>query len=323
MKAVRHPPRQAKRKEHSMRDLDENSITQAVLESFSATSDRRLKYIMTRLVEYLHGFIREIEPSMEEWNSAIDFLTRAGQICTKTRQEFILLSDTLGVSTLVDSLNHRGVEPATASSVLGPFYVSQAPERNLGSTINGELTGEPLLVAGQVTDLAGNPLANAVVDTWHADGEGFYDVQHPELEALAMRAKFHTDQEGRFYFWSILPRYYPIPHDGPVGEMLAATGRHPNRPAHVHFMINAPGFQPLVSQIFVDQSPYLDSDSVFGVKSSLIAPYTSEPAGVALDGTVIATPYRQLAYQFALPSDKSNTRHTDFATLAMASRDGK
>ena len=278
-----------------MRDFDETNITAAVIEQFGAATDPRLKRIMTSLVQHLHDFVRDAEPTFEEWSCAIDYLTRTGQTCTDKRQEFILLSDTLGISMLVDAINHRMPEGATETTVLGPFYVDGSPELPLGADVSGGMAGEPLLVEGTVSSSDGVPLAGAIVDIWQADGDGYYDVQQPELEGMLLRARFRTDEEGRFRFRSIMPAYYPIPHDGPVGQMLAATKRHPNRPAHVHFMIAAPGHETLITHIFAADSPYLDSDAVFGVKNSLIAEFAHRPAGDAAERD-----HRYLAYDFGL-----------------------
>ena len=278
-----------------MRDFDETNITAAVIEQFGAATDPRLKRIMTSLVQHLHDFVRDVEPTFEEWSCAIDYLTRTGQTCTDKRQEFILLSDTLGISMLVDAINHRMPEGATETTVLGPFYVDGPPELPLGADVSGGMAGEPLLVEGTVSSSDGAPLAGAIVDIWQADGDGYYDVQQPELEGMLLRARFRTDEEGRFRFRSIMPAYYPIPHDGPVGQMLAATKRHPNRPAHVHFMIAAPGHETLITHIFAADSPYLDSDAVFGVKNSLIAEFAHRPAGDAAERD-----HRYLAYDFGL-----------------------
>ncbi|SDN73387.1 intradiol ring-cleavage dioxygenase [Afipia sp. GAS231] len=261
-----------------MRDFDQHNITDAVVASFAQTKDVRLKTVMTSLVRHLHDFVRDVELSFDEWNAAIDFLTRTGQMCSDTRQEFILLSDTTGVSMLVDAINHRMPEGATETTVLGPFYVASAPEQASGSDISRGIEGEPLLVEGSVASPDGTPLAGATVDVWQADDDGYYDVQRPELQSSLLRAQFRTDAEGRFSFKSIMPAFYPIPDDGPVGEMLGALGRHPNRPAHIHFMIAADGYETLITHLFNAESPYLDSDAVFGVKNSLIATFGKNAA---------------------------------------------
>jgi hydroxyquinol 1,2-dioxygenase len=254
-----------------MRNADEATITQAVLEQVGRAADPRQRAISAALVRHLHAFIKEIEPTQAEWAQAIGFLTRVGALCSDTRQEFILLSDTLGASMLVDAINHRLPAGATETTVLGPFYLPQPPEFPMGANISGGMTGEPLLVEGQVRSTDGTPIADAVVDTWHTDADGFYDVQGAAgLAKLAGRARFRTGPDGGFRFRSIVPASYPIPHDGPVGDMLRAQGRHPHRPAHVHFMIAAAGCETLVTHLFVAGDPYLDSDAVFGVKDSLV-----------------------------------------------------
>lgn len=281
-----------------MRDFDEHNITEAVIERFAGTPDPRLKKIMTSLVQHLHDFVRDVELTYEEWTVAIDFVTRTGQICNDKRQEFILLSDTLGVSMLVDAINHRMPEGATQTTVLGPFYVNDPPEVALGDDVSAGLPGEPLFVEGRVTSASGRPIAGAVVDIWHSDSEGFYDVQTSRETAL--RARLRTSPDGRFHFWTIVPRYYPIPDDGPVGQMLAATKRHPFRPAHVHFMIDAPGHEKLITHVFRAGDVYLDSDAVFGVKNTLIREFTRQPPGVAPDGRRMERSWRKLSYDFGL-----------------------
>ncbi len=241
---------------------------------------------MTSLVRHLHDFVRDVEPSFAEWTAAIEFLTRTGQKCSDTRQEFILLSDTLGVSMLVDAVNHRTPQGATETTVLGPSYVQNPPELPLDTDVSPDLPGEPLFVEGTASSASGEPLAGAIVDIWHADQDGFYDVPLPATERPTARARFRTDAEGRFHFWTIQPTFYPIPDDGPVGEMIKATRRNPYRPAHVHVIISAPGHETLVTHVFVDGDPYLGSDAVFGVKQSLIRDFTHE----APDGHRLAPP---------------------------------
>lgn len=284
-----------------MRDANEYSITEAVLAQFDKTPDERLKALVSSLVRHLHAFVREVEPTFEEWQGAIDFLTRTGQLCDDRRQEFILLSDVLGVSMLVDAINHRQQAGATETTVLGPFHVKGAPQPAHGADIAEGIDGERLLVQGHVISAAdGLSLAGARVEVWGADADGFYDVQRPELAGHALRATFETDSEGRFHFWTVMPAFYPIPNDGPVGQLLAATGRHPFRPAHVHFMISAPGHERLVTHIFANDSPYLESDAVFGVKNSLVEPFESHDPGTAFDGRVMVAPWRGLSRDFGL-----------------------
>lgn len=284
-----------------MRNFDENSITQAVLDRVAQAPDPRTRQIGLALVRHLHALVKEVEPSMAEWEAAIGFLTRTGQMCDDTRQEFILLSDTLGVSMLVDAINHRDADGATDTTVLGPFYVQDPAVFPLGSNISDGIKGEPLFVSGTVASADGTPLAGAAVDVWHSDADGYYDVQQmDELGGLAMRARLLADAQGRFHFWTIRPAAYPIPHDGPVGEMLAAQARHPYRPAHVHFMIHADGHDTLVTHVFVAGDRYLDSDVVFGVKDSLIREFPSHPPGKAPDGRAMDRPYDSLHYDFRL-----------------------
>jgi hydroxyquinol 1,2-dioxygenase len=287
-----------------MRNFDEFTITNAVMERLADAKDARTHQISAALVRHLHAFIREVEPTFAEWEAGIDFLTRTGHFCDDKRQEFILLSDTLGVSMLVDAINHRTAEASTETTVLGPFFVQHAPECELGSDISGGMPGEPLLITGSVCGSDGKPLAGAIVDIWHSDSDGYYDVQQlDEIGDLAMRARLRTDEHGRFWCWSIKPAAYPIPHDGPVGHMLEAQGRHPWRPAHVHFMIAAQGHEKLVTHIFASGDQYLDSDVVFGVKDSLIGAFAEKPAGKAGDGRMLDRPYCHLHHDFRLRLD--------------------
>lgn len=287
-----------------MRNFDENTITDAVLERIANTPDARLKQVCGSLVRHLHDFVRDVRVTDAEWNFAIDFLTRTGQKCDGNRQEFILLSDTLGISMLVDAINH-GSGHSTETTVLGPFYVQNPPDYPLGADIRGGMTGDPLYAEGRVTSDDGKPLANAIVDVWHSDNDGYYDVQQlDKVNGLSGRARFRTDADGRYRFWSIKPAAYPIPYDGPVGEMLTAQKRHPWRPAHVHFMIEAPGYEKLATHVFVDGDQYLDSDAVFGVKDTLIGDFIRHDAGKAPDSKVMAEPYYTLNYDFALARAK-------------------
>lgn len=281
-----------------MRDLDQYTITTEALNAVSRARTPRVRQVSEALIRHLHDFIREIEPTQAEWEFGIDFLTRVGQTCSDVRQEFILLSDTLGVSMLVDAINHRQPDGATATTVFGPFFVESRPELPLGANMSAGVPGRPMFVSGTVRDIAGAPLPGAVIDSWHSDDEGFYDVQRSR--DLNMRARFRADDQGRFWFWSVRPKYYPIPDDGPVGDMLRAQGRHPYRPEHVHFMIAAEGRETLVTHVFIDGDPYLDSDVVFGVKNSLVTQYRECAPGVAPDGTRMNVPYLALEYDFVL-----------------------
>jgi hydroxyquinol 1,2-dioxygenase len=283
-----------------MRNVDEETITQVVLASFAGCRDERLRTLITSLVQHLHAFVRDAQCTESEWLQAIQFLTGIGNITDEKRQEFILLSDTLGVSMLVTALNNRKPKGCTESTVFGPFFVEGAPEYPNGADITRGAKGEPCWVSGSVTDLSGRPISGAIIDAWQADEAGFYDTQYPELSEHRVRGRFLSSEDGRFHFKSIVASSYPIPHDGPVGKMLAATGRHPWRPAHLHFMIVAKGFKRLITHVFRRDDQYLDSDAVFGVRSSLIADWSKHPAGRAPDGTEATAPFYTLDFQFVL-----------------------
>lgn len=283
----------------STRDFDEHSITDAVVERFANTPDARLKQIMQALARHAHNFVREVELTQDEWLAAVMFLTRVGQISDDKRQEFILLSDTLGISMLVDAINHRMPDGATETTVLGPFYVQNPPTMELGADITGGEQGTPLHVSGVVRSPDGTPLAGAWIDVWQSDEDGYYDVQK-DGDDPNLRARFIADAEGRYAFWTLVPKFYPIPADGPVGDMLTATNRHPFRPAHIHFMIGHEGYETLVTHLFVEGDPYLDSDAVFGVKQSLIVSPHDEAPGAAPEGRVMDTGWKSLVHDFGL-----------------------
>jgi len=245
-------------------------ITALVVASFDGCDDPRLRDVLQSLVRHLHAFAVEMGLTETELMEAVQFLTRTGQRCSDSRQEFILLSDTLGLSMVVDVVNHRRGASATESTVLGPFYVADSPWRSNGDLLTADLTSEPLLVRGQVRDASGQPLQGAIVDVWQNAANMLYAVQDPGQPAGNLRGRFRADSDGRFWFLTIRPVDYPIPDDGPVGDMLSATGRHPWRPAHIHVIVSAPGHRPLTTHIFDADSPHLGSDAVFAVKKSLI-----------------------------------------------------
>lgn len=249
------------------------TLTERVQSSFDSVRDPRLATIMRSLVAHLHAFVDEVSLTEEEWATAIDFLTRTGQQCDGKRQEFILLSDVLGASMAVIAANHPTGGTATESTVLGPFFVEGAPEFANGANISGGAAGEPCHFSGAVRGPGGEPVAGAVLDIWQSDETGNYDVQYPDLGRPQGRGRIRTDERGRYAFWSVRPEAYPIPHDGPVGELLRAAGRGPMRPAHVHFKITAPGYQTLITHIFSAGDKHLDDDAVFGVKDSLIVEF--------------------------------------------------
>lgn len=287
-----------------MKNLDERTITQAVIERNSSSSNERLKDVMLSLVQHLHSFAREVQLTEEEWEIGINFLTAVGQICSPTRQEFILLSDTLGLSTLVIAQNHKKPIGCTEATVFGPFHVQDAPHLELGSNMSEGVKGTPWFVSGTIKGIDGQIIPNAEIEAWQADDEGFYDVQKPDLEKYQGRAVFHADQNGKYHFQTIVPEAYPIPHDGPVGKMLEALNRHPWRPAHLHFMISAPGYERLVTHVFKDESAYLDSDAVFGVRTSLIAQWVKHENGVAPNSEYQSNPFYTLEFDFILNKEQ-------------------
>lgn len=240
----------------------------------------RLREVMTALVNHLHAFAKEVHLTQAEWAYGIEFLTATGRICSVERQEFILLSDTLGLSMLVDAINNRRPPRATENTVLGPFHVAGAPLRKMGDCISLDGKGERCRYEGRVLDLAGNAIGGAEIDVWSDNAEGFYDVQQPSIQPKwNNRGVFITGPDGRYDFVGVKPVSYPIPDDGPVGQMLGHLGRHPNRPAHIHFKVKAEGFQPLVTHTFVGDDLYLGSDTVFGVKKTLVSPWERSADG--------------------------------------------
>ncbi|GAA5184719.1 maleylacetate reductase and hydroxyquinol 1,2-dioxygenase domain-containing protein [Rugosimonospora acidiphila] len=274
-------------------------LTRQVVDSFAGSPNGRVGELLTDLVRHLHEFVRHNDLTEEEWLYAIDFLTRTGQISGPKRQEFVLLSDTLGVSSVVDMLTNSRTPQTTPSAVLGPFYVPGPPAAPAGADISAGLPGTPLWVDVRVVNPDGEPIEGATVDVWQSNEDGFYDVQLPDLEGPALRARFESDAEGRIRFWSILPSEYPIPKDGPVGQMLDAVGRHPYRAPHLHFMIWADGYRRLVTQLFVAGGAYLDSDTVFGVKNGLVVDF--KPGnGPAPDGREVDGPWHLLEFTFRI-----------------------
>jgi catechol 1,2-dioxygenase len=280
--------------------FSEEYSADVVAASFDGTGDPRLRRVLQSLVRHLHDFVKDVELTEAEWEQAVAFLTATGHKCDATRQEFVLLSDVLGVSMLVETINHRA-GGATESTVLGPFHVVQSPPLPLGADICLDGIGEPCLVTGTVTGPDGEPVAAAEVDVWQANEDGFYDVQRPgDIPANNLRGLFTADGDGAFWFRTVVPRWYPIPDDGPVGELLRATGRHPYRPAHIHFLVRADGYRAVATHVFVDGSPYLDSDAVFGVKDSLVRsfPTVDDPVRAAEVG--LPNPFRSVHFQVRL-----------------------
>ena len=282
-----------------MRNLSEDNITDAVLATLANTKDARLKEIMAGLIKHLHAFIKEVNLTEAEWMAGIQFLTATGQMCDDKRQEFILLSDTLGATTTKDLINNRKPEGMTEYTIFGPFYREGAPELPLNTSIAGDTPGEPVIVSGRVFAPDGKPLANALLDVWHSDSEGFYDVQQPGAD-INLRGRFRTDSEGRYLFRTIKPSFYPIPEDGPVGKMLRALGRHPYRPAHVHFIVSAEGYKAVITELFAEGDPYLDSDAVFGVRDSLVVDFVRYETQAEAEGYNTTVPFYTVTYDFVL-----------------------
>jgi hydroxyquinol 1,2-dioxygenase len=283
-------------------DFSEKDSVDAVLASFADTPDPRLHEVMDSLVRHLHGFLREVRPSIAEWEQGIEFLTAIGQKCDEHRQEFILFSDVMGASMLVETMEaERQAQHATASTVLGPFHVVTSPERALGDTIDSLGTGEPCLIEGSVAAPDGTPIPGARIDVWQADEQGSYDVESGGRQPLGNgRGLFTADDEGRFWFSTIVPAHYPIPTDGPVGALLRATRRHPYRPAHVHFIVEAPGYVPVTTHAFVEGSAYLDSDAVFAVKASLVREFATVDDAEAAARHSLPNPFRRARFDIVL-----------------------
>ncbi len=283
-------------------------LAAAVIARIGERADPRFREVMTSLVRHLHAFVRDVDLRPQEWLAAIEFLTATGQACSDRRQEFILLSDTLGVSMAVVGLDQARAlrsdagtaQRATEATVQGPFYWEGAPDEPLGCDLRAEgVAGDPAYYSGEVTDTAGRPLAGALLDIWSGDGEGVYDMQ-VKGQGMTLRGRLRTDADGRYRFWSIRPSEYPVPTDGPVGEMLKRMGRHPMRPGHIHFKVSADGHVPLTTHLFPRGARYLDSDAVFGVRDSLIVDYERHEPGIAPDGRRLTQCYYTVRYVFRL-----------------------
>ena len=264
-------------------------------------TDPRTREILGVVVKHLHEAVKELRLTGEEWFKAVDFLTRTGQICNEWRQEYILLSDTLGVSMLVDAINHNRPEGSTENTVLGPFYTPNSPHRENGANINLDAKGEPVLVRGRVLDQQGKPIAGATLEVWQANADGFYDVQQKGIQPDDnLRATFTSDAQGEFWFRSAKPLYYPIPGDGPVGEMLKALGRNIYRPAHLHFLVSAPGYDTIITHIFTPDCPYLTKDPVFGVKETLIADFRQVNDAAEAEKLGFKAPFWSVDWDFVM-----------------------
>jgi protocatechuate 3,4-dioxygenase beta subunit len=303
-----------------MRQFTEETLTEAVIARLKDVKDARFKQVMTSAVKHLHAFARDVQLTEEEWFEAIKFLTACGQKCDDKRQEFILLSDVLGLSMMVVALNHRTAPGATEATVLGPFFVHGAPEFEYGAdmTKNATVEGEPTWVTGRVLSVEGKPIAGATLDVWQARANGVYDTQEPDGE-FELRGRVRTNAEGRYAFRTYKPMFYGVPTDGPVGGLLRAMGRHPMRPAHMHAIVAAPGFQPVITHIFVDGDPYLDSDAVFAVKDSLVGRYRKIESPEEAKQLGMPSPFLRLDWDFHLaPASDRKERRTIAASDAVS-----
>ena len=279
--------------------VTEKNLTDIVLERWSHVPDPRLRQIMQALVKHMHAFVREIEPTEAEWFTAIDWLTRTGQLSTDKRQEFILASDTLGVSMLVDAINHRFSSEATPTTVTGPFHIHDSPEFADGADMAQGAPGIPCFVSGMVRGLNGEPIAGAVLDLWQTDGEGLYEDQR-DTKGPWMRGLYHTQPDGSFLIRTVAPIGYTIPMDGTVGELMNRTNISHMRPAHIHFAVSAPGYEELITHLFRSGDEYIETDVVYAVKEPLIVDFIKKPAGKAPTGETVATPFFEVRYDFVL-----------------------
>ncbi len=289
------------------RNLADEDLTQAVVATFGKSTSDRFQEVMQSLVRHIHAFVKDVELTEEEWFKGIDFLTRTGHITDEKRQEFILLSDVLGVSMLVIDLNHKQDAQATASTVFGPFFIEGSPRYANGDDVANGAPGEPCYMQGRVLSTTGEPLPDARIEIWQADDNGLYDVQYKESSQMRGRGHLYSDKEGNYYFWSVKPDAYPIPDDGPVGQLLDAAKRGTMRPAHVHFMIKVPGYKTLITHVFKEGDRYLDADAVFGVKRSLISHFERHEPGIAPDGKQMDVPFYTMRYDFFLAPDANHS----------------
>jgi hydroxyquinol 1,2-dioxygenase len=280
--------------------VTEDNITELAVERWSTARDPRLSELLAALVRHLHEFAREVRLTEAEWMAGMQWLTRTGQISDDKRLEFILASDVLGLSMLVVQMNHRLDPAATPATVLGPFHIEGSPEFGYGGDMSDGVPGTPLFIHGTVRDLAGNPVAGGVLDVWQADTEGAYESQLPDIDEARLRAKYTTREDGSYCLRTIAPKGYTIPMDGPVGELISQTAISHFRPAHVHFLINVPGYEPLITHLFQEGAEYLDSDVVFGTKQELVVRFEQREPGPTPDGGTSAEPWIEARYDFVL-----------------------
>jgi hydroxyquinol 1,2-dioxygenase len=281
----------------------EENLTDLALKQWEACHSPRMRQIMQSLVRHLHGFVRDVDLTQEEWLMAVDWLARTGKLCTEKRQEFILLSDVLGISMLVDAINHRFPAEATPSTVVGPFHIDGSPELPMGADLAEGIKGDTCFLVGTVSDMGGKPIEGAKLDIWQADAEGMYESQLG-AEEPRLRAVFHTGEDGRYLIRTIAPPGYSIPMDGTVGDLLRETDISHFRPAHIHFLITVPGYETLVTHLFKKGAKYIDSDVVFGVKDQLIVEFKKYAAGKTLTGEIYPEPFVVVNYDFVLSKSK-------------------
>lgn len=280
--------------------VNEDNITDLAIERWASAHSPRTARLMSALVRHVHEFAREVELTEEEWMAAIEWLTRTGRISDEKRQEFILASDVIGLSMLVVQLNNRFSEKATPATVLGPFHIDGSPPAEFGFDMSEGLPGTPLFITGKVTDTSGAPVPGAVLDVWQADTEGLYEAQIPEIDEARLRAKYRAREDGTYCVRTIAPLGYTIPMDGPVGDLIKKTEISEYRPAHVHFMLDEPGYAKLITHLFQEGTDYLDTDVVFGVKDALVVPFVEHPAGPGPDGRTMDRPFLVANYDFVL-----------------------
>jgi hydroxyquinol 1,2-dioxygenase len=280
--------------------VTEENITDLAAERWASAGDLRLAQLMTAFVRHLHAFAQEVRLTETEWMAAVQWLTRAGSISNEKREELILASDVLGLSMLVVQMNHRLDPRATPATVLGPFHIEGSPELGYGGDMSDGVPGTPLLVHGRVRNLAGNPVAGAVLDVWQADTDGAYESQVPDIDEARLRAKYTTREDGGYCLRTIAPKGYTIPMDGPVGELIGRTAISHFRPAHVHFLIDVAGYEPLITHLFQEGADYLDSDVVFGTKQELVVPFEPREPGATPDGGSLDRPWLEARYDFVL-----------------------
>jgi catechol 1,2-dioxygenase len=281
--------------------FDEATSADVVNARMGEDAAPRLRQVMSVLVKHLHAAVKEIEPTHEEWLAAIKFLTETGHMCTEWRQEFILLSDVLGVSMLVDSINNRRPSGATPNTILGPFYVANAPRYKNGANICLDAKGEPMVVKGRVVDTRGDPVPGAQIEVWQTNDDGFYDVQQKGVQPdWNLRGVFTAESDGSYWFRSVKPRHYPIPSDGPVGKLLGSLGRHPYRAAHLHFIVTVRGYAPVITHIFTPDCQYLSEDAVFGVKQDLIADFVKVEDEAEARAVGLSSPFWSVEWDFTL-----------------------